>query len=69
MSRSDMLVPDDSESRHEMVGMGNSSFKRFVAGPSIIERNPLSEPLSTVGSANYARFPAYAASTVNSIQE
>ena len=38
-----------------MLGGANATFKRFVAGPAQIERNPLSEPLSTVGSANYAR--------------
>jgi hypothetical protein len=49
--------------------MGAGTFRRFVAGPSVIERNPLSEPLSTVGSANYAKFPAVAASTLKGIED
>lgn len=34
-----------------------------------MERNPLSEPLSTVGSANYAKYPAFAASTISGIED
>ena len=49
--------------------MSASTFRKFVAGPSIIERNPLSEPLSTVGSANYSKFPAVAASTLKNIKD
>ena len=49
--------------------MGSGTFRRFVAGPSVIERNPLSEPLGVVGSANYAKFPAVAASTLKGIED
>jgi len=59
------LNAQNPDNAYNMVG--SNSFRRFVAGPSILERNPLSEPLSTVGSANYARFPAFADSAVNNI--
>ena len=55
-------MPDDNS-------MGSSTMRRFVAGPTVLDRNPLSEPLSTVGAANYARYPAQAASAVNNIKE
>lgn len=31
-----------------------TSAQKFIAGPAILEKNPLSQPMSTIGSANYA---------------
>lgn len=49
------------------------SAQRFVAGPSVLEKNPLSQPHSTIGSAMYANNHELASSQasiiLNQIQE
>ena len=45
-----------------------SSAQRFIAGPSIQERNPLAQPMSTIGSATYANDHHYASIQASQIE-
>ena len=46
----------------------NAGGKQFIAGPSIIERNPLLQPMSTIGSAMYSKNQNFANTLANNIQ-
>lgn len=43
--------------------------RTFIAGPQIIERDPLAQPLSTSGNSKYNQVPEYTANTINSITQ
>lgn len=45
-----------------------TSAQKFVAGPAVLEKNPLSQPMSTIGSAKYANDHDFAGSQASQIQ-
>lgn len=45
-----------------------SSAQKFIAGPAVLEKNPLSQPMSTIGSAHYANNAELASNQASQIE-
>ena len=61
------MSPDEIHDKFVEID-DNQTLKSFVAGQTIMERNPMSEPLSMVGNSQYNLAPVNAQRELNNIK-